>query len=127
MGGRPRTPLAAAKASGADVKNPQRYRDRKEPKAEAIGPAPEHLDELVVAEWDRLVAEIPWLARSDRAIVESAAILLAKRTAGELPASLYGELRQTLNALGATPASRSKVAAPNDDESGDDPAAEFLN
>lgn len=126
MGGRPRTPLAAAKASGADVKNPQRYRGRKEPKVDALGPAPEHLDSEVMAEWDRLAWEIPWLGRSDRSLVESAAILMAKRTAGELPPSLFAELRQTLNALGASPAARSKVTAP-DDEPPDDPAAEFIN
>jgi phage terminase small subunit len=126
MGGRPRNPLAAAKATGADVKNPQRYRGRKEPKVDAIGPAPRHLPPEVKAEWDGLVSEIPWLAKSDRTIVESAARLRALQVAGELPASLYAELRQTLNALGATPAARSKVAAPDDDPT-DDPAAEFLN
>lgn len=127
MGGRPRTPLAAAKATGADGKNPQRYRDRKEPKVAPIGAAPEHLPDDVKVEWDHLVSEIPWLARSDRTIVESAARLRALQVSGDLPPSLYSELRQTLNALGATPAARSKVAAPNDEDETDDPAAEFIN
>ena len=127
MGGRPRTPLAAAKATGADAKNPQRYRDRKEPKVAAIGEPPKYLPDDVKAEWDHLVSEIPWLARSDRTIVESAARLRALQVSGDLPPSLYSELRQTLNALGATPAARSKVAAPNDEDETDDPAAEFIN
>ncbi len=124
---RPRTPLDAAKATGADAKNPQRYRDRKEPKVEALGEPPKHLDDEARAEWRRLAADIPWLGRSDRAIVESAALLMARRTAGDLPASLYGELRQTLTQLGATPATRSRISAPNGEDEGDDPASEFLN
>lgn len=127
MGGRPRSPLAAAKATGADAKNPQRYRERTEPKVAPIGAAPRHLPPEVKAQWDCLVSEIPWLGASDRTILESAARLRALQVAGELPASLYGELRQTLNALGATPAARSKVAAPKDDDGQPDPAAEFLN
>jgi phage terminase small subunit len=126
MGGRPRAPLAAAKASGADVKNPQRYRGRKEPKVPPIGPAPAYLPPEVLAEWRHLVSEIPWLAKSDRAIVESAARLRAMLVAGQLSASGFGELRQTLNALGATPAARSKVPVPDDDDS-PDPASEFVN
>ena len=124
---RPRTPLGKLKATGADVKNPQRFRDRKEPKVTKLGAPPDHLSPEVRAEWEKLAAEIPWLGESDRTIVEAAATLRALLTAGELEPKFFGELRQTLNALGATPSSRTKVSAPDSGDDDEDPAAEFLN
>lgn len=127
MAGRPRLPEAMAKATGAAAKNPQRFRDRKEPKVAKLGPPPEHLSAEEVEAWHLFADEIPWLGSSDRAILIAAARLRARLIADTLPLSAFGELRQVLNALGATPAARTKVSAPSGEKEDDDPAGDYLN
>jgi phage terminase small subunit len=120
-------PEAAAKATGADVKNPKRFHGRKEPKVSPLGPVPGHLSPEEKQAWRDLAAEIPWLGASDRTILEGASRLRAKMTAGEFTVSLMTELRHVLSAMGATPAARSKVSAPSADDDDSDPLDEFLN
>jgi phage terminase small subunit len=126
MAGRPRLPPAVAKATGAMVKDPQRFRDRKPPKVAALGSPPKHLDERQAEAWLMFAEEIPWLGAADRTILAAASILRAKMIAGDLSIGGMTELRQVLNALGATPAARSKVAAPQDDDD-EDPADAYFN
>lgn len=124
MSGRPRLPESVAKATGAAAKNPQRFRGRKAPKVGPLGDPPEHLTEDEAAAWFTLADEIPWLGSADRLLVETAARLaVLMRT--EFKAAYATELRQILSAMGATPAARSKVTAP--DEEDNDPAAAYFN
>ena len=92
-----------------------------------LGPPPQHLSESEVEAWHLFADEIPWLGASDRVILVAACRLRARLVADDLPLSAFGELRQVLNALGATPAARSKVAAPPGDKDDDDPADSYLN
>jgi len=126
MAGRPRLPEAVAKATGAAAKNPQRFRERKEPKVAKLGPPPARLSEAEAEAWNTLADEIPWLSASDRQVVSIAARLIARFNADDLTIGGMTELRQIMTQLGATPAARSKVHAP-DDKDDDDPAADFLN
>lgn len=127
VAGRPRLPQAVAKVTGAAAKNPQRFRDRASPKVPPIGAAPKHFNKDQREAWDFYVSELPWLGASDRTILEMAARLRAEMKTSIPPVSLMTELRQILNSLGATPAARSKVSAPKEDDDQEDPAAEFLN
>lgn len=127
MAGRKRQPIEVATATGAAIKNPQRYRQRAAPKAAGpLGAPPARLDSDAAKAWKELAAELPWLQRSDRKIMEVTARLTARlMTDPDMGVSALAQLRLCLSELGATPAARSKVGAP--DEEPDDPADKFLN
>jgi hypothetical protein len=125
MGGRPRLPEAVAKATGAMLKDPQNFRNRKPPKSKPLGKPPKGLSLREIEAWNLFADEIPWLEASDRMILEGACRIRAKIMEGEFSVSMMTELRQILNAMGATPAARSKVTA-RDDDTGD-PLDDFLN
>lgn len=121
----PRTPQAKAKATGRAAHDPQRFRDRKEPKGKPLGEPSEGLTETQQKCWEAFRREMPWLMESDRALVETASILRARLwTNHDLGVQALGQLRMCISAMGGTPADRSKVSVP--DEESDDPAAEFL-
>jgi hypothetical protein len=119
---RPRTPLAKARLTGADRKDPSRFAARAEPalSGRGIGLAPEYLSPSGRKAWATFTDELPWLMHEDRAILEVAATLRG-RIADEpatASAALLGQYRLFLAALGATPVDRSKVGyrAPEDDD-----------
>lgn len=73
-----------------------------------------------------LASDMPWLSRSDRALVHVAANLMVRsRTDATLSVQVVTQLRLCLSAMGGTPASRASlpVAADEDD---DDPASKFF-
>lgn len=125
MAGRPRLPQEVAKVTGAVVKNPQMFRDRAAPKVKSLGPAPKRFTPAQVEIWDEFNADFPWLGRSDRALVRMAVDLQTLIDAGDVPVSVYAQMRLCLSSMGGTPVDRSKVQAP--EEESDDPADEFLN
>ena len=116
-------PLSLARIDGSAAKDPQRYRDRSEPKVIPLGDPPSYLSGPQSAAWAAFVAEAPWLAESDRAIVTSACSLRAQVQAGDCNASIVRELRMHLTAMGMTPTSRQGVQVPEEPE--DDPFAQF--
>jgi len=91
-----------------------------------LGAPPAGLTAGQGAAWRQWADELPWLTRSDRAV-----LLLAARLADRVdndplcPLAAFTQLRLCLSSLGATPVDRSKVNAAADDD--DDPAAAFLN
>lgn len=114
---RPRTPLEAAKTLGAHLKDAGRYSGRKEPKVDPIGEPPDTLTEYEAQMWAEFVSEIPWLGKSDRTVLEVACRLRARmRTDPEMGVNALAQLRMCLSAMGATPADRSKVSVPDDEE-----------
>lgn len=127
MAGRPRTPQAVAETTGAVGKNPQRYRGRSSPKVPPLGPPPGYFSDDEAAAWALFADEMPWLAASDRVLLEMASRVRARMFESALSIAAMTELRQCLTAMGATPAARSKVMVPTDDGDEDDPAAEFIN
>ncbi len=111
--------MAKAQVTGAAAKDPQRHRDRKEPKATSkLGKAPAWFDELQASMWAGFLAELPWLTESDRAVMEIACVLRAqlKLQPLDMGVSKLNLLRLCLAQLGATPADRSKVAGGDDEE-----------
>lgn len=124
---RPRTPVAKAKATAADVKNPGRHRSRKAPKGQAaLGGPSAWLSLYGKRAFEAFKRELPWLKESHRLLVE-----LGAQTRGKLmdpEVDVVGlqerqELRRILAQLGATPADESKVNIP---DAGDDEPEEAL-
>ena len=125
--GNPRKPAAMARVTGATLKNPSRHIGRATPKVKEIGPPPKRLGKFEVEAWRELVAELPWLSDADRTLVELASRLKARMvTDPDVAIAALAQLRMCLSAMGATPADRTKVSTPKDDDD-EDPAAEFLN
>jgi len=122
---RPRTPKAMAAITGADRQHPGRYAARSEPKGDPLGGMPDGLTAGQRQAWRQLADELPWLAKSDRAMLTLAARLADRVDNDPLcPLAAFTQLRLCLSSLGTTPVDRSKVnAAPDDD---DNPAAAFF-
>jgi phage terminase small subunit len=113
-----RTPLEKARITGRIAKNPGRFAMRKEPATTPLGAPSKWLTPAARAAWRMWAKEIPWLAESDRMVVEMASILRAKLMAGEDIGGVSGlkELRLLAGQLGATPADRSKIKVNDDGE-----------
>lgn len=119
---RQKNPLSKARLTGADRKDPQRYRYRTEPdRGGPIGDAPSYLPPDAKRAWEQFRKELPWLQKSDRGILGIVSLLRARVVmSGEPPTSaMIRELRSGLSSLGATPVSRQAVHVP--DDSNDDP------
>lgn len=123
-----RLPAALAKITGADVKNPQRFRGRATFNLPPLGPPPARLTAAEAKAWRIFARDMPWLRRSDRAMVELAAAIKAMIEGNPAaPLRLFTELRLCLAAMGGTPSDRTKMPPVPDDDDPDDPAAEFVN
>ncbi len=121
-----RKPKAHAEITGAAMKNPKRYRGWADPAPTELGAPPNRLSEDERLAWDELATELPWLARSDRKLIEITVKLIARlRRNPEMGLNGLAQLRLCLQALGATPSDRSRIVeAP---EPIDPEAARFLS
>jgi hypothetical protein len=121
-----RLPSAKVKATGADVKNPSRLRNRGNPSTVRLGAPSAWMSKGQIAAWKAFQHEIPWLAESDRTLVEIAAVIRARLMAGEdVGVQALNLLRQALGQMGGTPADRTRIETPEDDA--DDPAAAYFD
>ncbi len=121
----PRTPTARAKLTGAAAKNPQRHRERAEPKAGALGAVSSWLTPPARKAWASFRRELPWLTEADRSLLEIAATIRGRLMAGEeVGVSAVNQLRMCLAQMGATPADRSKITVP--DEADEDPTEGYF-
>ena len=124
----PRLPLAKARVLGADRKNPARFRDRAAPAVRPLGAPSAWLSGLQVEAWEAFRREIPWLAESDRSLLEVAAVVRARLMAGEeVGVQALNLLRQCVEQMGGIPADRSKAPAPADEGGEPDPAAKYFS
>ncbi|AKG94513.1 terminase small subunit-like protein [Paracoccus phage Shpa] len=118
-------PSAQTGHGGAAGSSCQRHRDRSVPKVSPLGAAPKRLSAAEKAAWVAFADEMPWLGKSDRTVVELASRLrAAMETNPDFPIGGYAQLRMCLSAMDGTPADRSKVAAPDDED--DDPLNAFM-
>lgn len=116
-----RTPQLKAAVTGTADRNPQRFADRKEPKVAELGGPSVFLDEFGKSAWESFKRELPWLAESDRALVEIAASVRGRLIGGEdVGITALSMLQSILSKMGASPADRSKVSAPDDDTEEDE-------
>lgn len=116
----PRTPAAKAEATGAAIKNPGRHAARKDPPGRPLGEPATFLDEFGRQAWEGFKRELPWLMESDRAVLEVCAqvrgLLLSGGDVGVTKLSMYQSM---LSKLGATPADRTRISAPDDSDEDD--------
>lgn len=118
---RPRVPKAKASVSGQAGKNPQRFKDRKEPAAGVLGGPPQWMTKEQGAIWMQFAHEMPWLNGSHRALVEIAVTVRARIVAREeVGVQALNLLRQCLGQMGGTPADASKVTMPDAEEEDED-------
>ncbi|RAK26366.1 hypothetical protein C7374_11452 [Falsochrobactrum ovis] len=119
---KPRNPLGKAKLEGRDKKDPQRFKNRTEPKSNGpLGDPPEWMGGEQRQVWKTFQSEIPWLTESHRGLVEIATTIRTRLTLGEdVGVQALNLLRQCLGQMGATPADASKVATQEDDSEKDD-------
>lgn len=116
-----RTPVLKAVVTGSADRNPGRFSGRKEPDAPALGEPSEFLDTNGIAAWESFRRELPWLAESDRALVEIAASVRGRLIAGEdVGVTSLSMLQSILSKMGASPADRSKVSAPDENPDEDE-------
>jgi len=123
---RPRTPRAKAAVEASDKKNPQRFKNRTDAKADGpLGNPPAWLKDTpelkAKAAWKLFEKELPWLNQSHRTLVGMAANIQGRIMAGqEVGVQAMNLLRQMLGQMGATPADASKVATADDGDEKDD-------
>jgi hypothetical protein len=120
---RPRQPTEVLALRGAFIKDPQRKRPP-EAKAAPLAGAPAYLATDEASLWHELVSNAPRgvLTTADGPTLEMVARLMAKFRKDWLTGAEFAILKGCLTELGWTPASRSKVLAP---ESADKPEGEF--
>lgn len=127
---RPRKPLTAAKTEGRDKQNKGRYVDRNEyPSDGPLGDPPDYIQNVegchARSAWRELEADIPWLTRRDRTLVEMACLIRGEIMAGTPPGiQKMNLLRQCLGMMGATPADATKVGAPSGKDDDDEESRE---
>ena len=123
---KPRIPRAKATIEARDKKNPQRFKNRKEPRVDgALGDPPEWLADTTTnmarSAWLLFQREIPWLNESHRMLVGLASNIQGRVMANQdVGVQAMNLLRQCLGSMGATPSDASKVTLPDDDEEADD-------
>lgn len=123
---RSRTPQVKAVASGAALKNPARFKDRKAPKnTRPVGKPYAGMTEDEILYWNELVAELPWLHSAHRVLLRVACRLSAGLDGDDFGVSKAQALSSILSKLGATPVDETKVAHGGDGEE-EDPGEEFF-
>lgn len=123
----PRMPADALRIKGSTLKNPKLFKDRRDPKADPLGPPSPWLEPDAVRAWNCFVREIPWLMESDRVHLEMASVQRGRMMAGkEVGVQAMNLLRLLAGQMGANPTDRSRITVAGNDES-DDPTAHFFH
>lgn len=122
---RPRTPLAKAKASGAEIIHPERFAGRKGPKKpRPVGEPYAGMSANEKKVWVELRADLPWLNSSHRTLLRLACYWTARMDTKDFGVSATQALSSILSKLGATPVDETKVNHGDDED--EDPADEFF-
>lgn len=117
---KPRLPQAKAEASGAALKNPGRFKDRKAPKAKALGIPYANMTEAEKEVWQEMAGDMPWLNAGHRVLVRLACYHAARlNEGGEFGVSATQALSSILSKLGATPVDETKVNHGDGDDEDD--------
>lgn len=121
----PRLPTLRAEVSGAALKDPQRHRPRKGPKARPLGEPFVRMTEAQKEAWDQFRDELPWLNGGHRALLEAACHIRARLAGGdEVGINVLQTYSSILSKLAATPVDETKVN--HGDDSEEDPTDRFF-
>lgn len=119
--------MAKAKASGAALKNPQRFRNRKGlGKTKPLGDPYSGMSEVERRYWRDLAGNMPWLHSNHRVLLRMTCQFAARLEKGDgIGENAAKVLSSLLSKLGATPVDETKV---NHGDSGEtpDPSEEFF-
>lgn len=123
---RNRLPQAKAEVSGAAIKHPERFGNRKAPKRlRPIGEPYVRLTDEEKAIWFEFSPEMPWLDSSDRPLFELLCRRMAKaRAEPDLGVNATQVIISLLSKLGATPVDKSKILYADGD--GEEPEDGFF-
>lgn len=121
-----RLPQAKADASGAALKNPGRFKDRKAPKrTRPIGAPYASMTEEQQRCWHELAGDMPWLHSAHRTLLRLACYHAARlETEADFGVSATQALSSILSKLGATPVDETKVI--HGDDGDEDPADSYF-
>jgi len=124
----PLTPQQAA-LTGADKRNPKRYRKDYPTSELPLGEAPTHLTAEAKRVWFEISTYMPasLLKGADRLVVENLCELQAqfRKDPEDFPASRLAPLINGLGKLGGTPLDRLRLATPKETAKKDDEFADF--
>jgi len=129
MAGRPRTPTKILDLKGSYKTHPERKQERAaepKPRADRVTP-PKYLSKDHKACWREIIKQAPpgVYTNMDRQALEVTCVLLDKFRKGytlmaePMSAAELGLLTRMLSQLGMTPADRSRIAVPKQDEKTD--------
>lgn len=123
---RPRLPQAKAEVSGAVLKNPGTFKDRKAPKGtRPLGEPYARMTPGQVEAWEEFRAELPWLNSSHRALLQLACVLRARLNEDpDMGVNALSAYSSILSKLAATPVDETKVGVPDGED--EDPADRFF-
>ena len=122
---RHRLPQAKAEVSGAALKNPATFKDRRAPSG--LGPIGAPFPQMTEAQatvWRELACDLPWLNAGHRTLLRLACILSARLDQADVGVNQIQTLSAVLSKLGATPVDETRINhAPEPDE---DPAERWF-
>lgn len=123
---RPRLPQAKAEVSGAALKNPGTFKDRKAPKGtRALGLPYARMTPGQVEAWQEFRDELPWLNSAHRALLQLACVLRDRlNNDPEMGVNALSAYSSILSKLAATPVDETKVGMPDGED--EDPADQFF-
>ena len=114
-----------AEVSGAALKDPGRFKDRKPAKqARPIGEPYANMTEPQRVYWAEFKSDLPWLTCAHRQLLRLACILSVRADDIECGIQAMQALSAVLSKLGATPVDETKVSY--DPGTEEDPADEFF-
>lgn len=124
---RPRLPQSKAEVSGATLKDPGRFKDRKTPKGtRPLGEPYKSMTDDQCEAWEAFRSELPWLNSSHRALLQLACVLRARlNTDPDMGVNALSAYSSVLSKLAATPVDETKVSSPDDED--EDPAEKYFN
>jgi hypothetical protein len=108
---RNRLPQAKAEVSGAVLKNPAMFKDRRVPSG--LGPIGEPYARMTPeqqAAWRDLTRDLPWLNASHRTLLRLACILSRRLDDADVGMNQIQTLSAILSKLGATPVDETRVS-----------------
>lgn len=107
---RHRLPQAKAEVSGAALKNPAIFKDRRAPSG--LGPIGEPYARMTPeqqAAWRDLTRDLPWLNASHRTLLRLACILSCRLDEADVGVNQIQTLSAILSKLGATPVDETRL------------------
>lgn len=121
----PRLPVAKAEVSGAGIKNPQRFKDRKTPKgAKPLGKPYARMTAEQKEAWEEFREELPWLNSFHRGLVRAACILRVRMDDPDVGVNQIQTYSAMLSKLAATPVDETKIGFTDEAE---DPDEQFFS